>query len=402
MQAAKDFVNLAAQDLKDLIIDVSKNISKPAEHSQEVSSSHPRSGGVGPVSTALAQASSSAQPFEARVHRFQQELSASRVNIHAIKRLAFDGIPDHENLRATVWKLILGYLSPSSEDWPKDLAARRTQYHVFCDRKEEVDDPLRAKDVTSSDHPLSVDPCSSWNTYFEDNEIMIQVERDVMRTHPDMPFFSGEDPEAVSHREEMKRALFMYAKLNPGLRYIQGMNELISPLYYLFKNDSDLLARKYGEADAFWCFMDLISEFRDHFCQKLDNAETGIRATMRRLMRLLKYCDHNLWHHIEVVEKVDPQFYSFRWITLLLSQEFAFSDTLRIWDTILSDPQGRRMDWLLRICAAIILNQKGRLMKSDFSAIMKTLQRYPPVDIQALLKLAASLPSCSVALGVSL
>jgi hypothetical protein len=50
---------------------------------------------------------------------------------------------------------------------------------------------------------------------------MEQIDRDVMRTHPDMHFFSGESPEAEEHRREMKRALFMYAKLNPGLRYIQ-------------------------------------------------------------------------------------------------------------------------------------------------------------------------------------
>jgi hypothetical protein len=37
----------------------------------------------------------------------------------------------------------------------------------------------------------------------------------------------------------MKRALFLFAKLNPGLRYIQGMNELIAPLYHAFKTDPD-------------------------------------------------------------------------------------------------------------------------------------------------------------------
>ena len=30
--------------------------------------------------------------------------------------------------------------------------------------------------------------------------------------------------------QEMKRALFIFAKLNPGLRYVQGMNELLAPL----------------------------------------------------------------------------------------------------------------------------------------------------------------------------
>ena len=32
------------------------------------------------------------------------------------------------------------------------------------------------------------------------------------------------------------------------LLLLQGMNELIAPLYYLFKNDPDPLARKYAGA----------------------------------------------------------------------------------------------------------------------------------------------------------
>lgn len=38
--------------------------------------------------------------------------------------------------------------------------------------------------------------------------------------------------------------------------------------------------------------------------------------------------------------QVNPQFYAFRWITLLLTQEFDFADSLHIWDTLLSDPEG--------------------------------------------------------------
>lgn len=50
--------------------------------------------------------------------------------------------------------------------------------------------------------------------------------------------------------------------------------------------------------------MELISEFRDHFCAQLDNAQTGIRATIRRLMSVLQQCDFKLWYHIEVECKV--------------------------------------------------------------------------------------------------
>ena len=67
----------------------------------------------------------------------------------------------------------------------------------------------------------------------------------------------------------MKRVLFIFAKLNPGLRYVQGMNELLAPLYFHFRCDCDRDAALHAEADAFFCFMDIISEFRDNFCQQL-------------------------------------------------------------------------------------------------------------------------------------
>ena len=33
--------------------------------------------------------------------------------------------------------------------------------------------------------------------------------------------------------------LFIYAKYNPGIRYVQGMNELLGPLFYVFAKDTD-------------------------------------------------------------------------------------------------------------------------------------------------------------------
>ncbi len=41
----------------------------------------------------------------------------------------------------------------------------------------------------------------------QDSEVMVQVERDVMRTHPDMHFFTGDSPEAEAHREASARGV---------------------------------------------------------------------------------------------------------------------------------------------------------------------------------------------------
>lgn len=37
-----------------------------------------------------------------------------------------------------------------------------------------------------------------------------------------------------THSDVLARVLFIYAKLNPGIRYVQGMNEVLAVLYYCF------------------------------------------------------------------------------------------------------------------------------------------------------------------------
>jgi len=41
------------------------------------------------------------------------------------------------------------------------------------------------------------------------------------------------DEETDLHWEAIERILFIYAKLNPAIGYVQGMNELIAPVYYV-------------------------------------------------------------------------------------------------------------------------------------------------------------------------
>lgn len=145
-----------------------------------------------------------------------------------------------------------------------------------------------------------------------------------------------------------------------------------------------------AEADTFFCFVELLSGFRDNFVQQLDNSVVGIRATITRLSQLLKEHDEELWRHLEITTKVNPQFYAFRWITLLLTQEFNFADSLLIWDTLLSDPDGPQ-DTLLRICCAMLVIVRRRLLAGDFTSNLKLLQHYPSTNISHLLYVANKL-----------
>jgi hypothetical protein len=61
----------------------------------------------------------------------------------------------------------------------------------------------------------------------------------------------------------------------------------------------------HAEEDAFFCFVELLSDFRDHFCQQLDNSAVGIRSTIAQLNALLRHQDEELWRHLEYTSKVN-------------------------------------------------------------------------------------------------
>ncbi|PKU83943.1 TBC domain-containing protein C1952.17c isoform X1 [Dendrobium catenatum] len=348
-----------------------------------------------------------------RQSQILSELSKKVINIGELRRLVCQGIPDGARIRPTIWKLLLQYLPNDRAFWPHELEKKRSQYKSFKDellqnpsditrRMDEsahvkhavLNDESRAllqrSEITHGEHPLSLGSTSVWNQFFQEAEIIEQIERDVKRTHPEMQFFAGDSCFAKTNQESLKRILIVFAKLNPGIRYVQGMNEVLAPLFYVFRNDPEENNVAHVEADTFFCFVELLSGFRDNFCKQLDNSVVGIRSTITKLSLLLKKHDEELWRHLDVTTKVNPHFYAFRWITLLLSQEFEFSDCLSIWDTILSDPEGPQ-ETLLRICCAMLILVRRRLLAGDFTANLKLLQHYPATNIGHLLYVANKL-----------
>lgn len=112
------------------------------------------------------------------------------------------------------------------------------------------------------------------------------------------------------------------------------------------------LKLEYAEADTFFCFTALMGEIRDFFIKTLDESEGGIKQKMAQLSTLLKEKDSEVWHRLEQ-QNLYPQYYSFRWLTLILSQEFPLPDVVRLWDSIFSDE--KRFDFLVKICCAMIM-----------------------------------------------
>ncbi|CAB4383246.1 unnamed protein product [Rhizophagus irregularis] len=205
-----------------------------------------------------------------------------------------------------------------------------------------------------------------------------------------------DDCEVDLHWEAIERILFIYAKLNPGVGYVQGMNEILGPIYYTMANDSDEEGKAHAEADSFFVFTLLMSFIRDHFVRSLDTDEaTGIGHTMKKLNRRLKTYAPDLWRDLER-KSLYPTYYSFRWITVMLTQEFALPDVIRLWDSILSDRDDDfestgGFEFLLDFCCAMLMCVKDELLTGSFSDNVKLLQNYPIQDPATVLRKAYSL-----------
>ena len=219
---------------------------------------------------------------------YDEALTAEIIDLHNLKQLCFGGVPEGKGRRAMSWRLLLNYLPPNKSQWTELLSQQRELYSNLTD--EIVLQPQSSKEE-QEDHPLNPNPTSQWQSFFKDNEVLLQIDKDVRRLCPDISFFSqatefpndkiasgqyerlhqrvqqtclksqnlerkglgiaklsllkkkatenyaplaqGEE----AHWEVVERILFLYAKLNPGQGYVQGMNEIIGPIYYVFASD---------------------------------------------------------------------------------------------------------------------------------------------------------------------
>ena len=140
-----------------------------------------------------------------------------------------------ERLEINNWRVLLRLLPLSTSQWPDRLKSKRNLYKQFIADFITTEEDIMKNETepTFEDNPLSTEPGSKWNTFFKDEELRETIAKDVHRTHPSYSFFTQGTTYDV-----MKRMLFIFAKLNPGVSYIQGMNEVLAPLYYTFMTDT--------------------------------------------------------------------------------------------------------------------------------------------------------------------
>lgn len=429
-----------------------------------------------------------------------------------LQNLMHSGLPDElPGLRTLLWKLSLNYPSNAkvihTPKWQEEIDLKRDIYRLLKDKhyrliidlkkekaryfsllnkennienslhknnnlKEQYEHPnytlsINTKDeykdnksYINSNHPLDPNVNSDWNIYFNDLELLEEIEKDVRRTRAQMSFFfMPVDPEQdvsnqdiafkadqirepskknknmiykfETHCDVLTRILYIYAKEFPNVRYVQGMNEVLAPIYYQFCIDNgednnqfkenfdssgdslnSLNAHKENElkefekieADSYYCFKNLMSEIKDLFIREKDITKNGIQNRIKVVNILLSRIDKRLYEFFINVG-IELQFFMFRWYTLLFTQEYEMPDVLRLWDSVLSytinnEKNIDKFSFLNYLCISLILVNKDKVIDKEFADVMLSYQQIEEIEVSHHIKLASEVMNYFIINGI--
>lgn len=147
--------------------------------------------------------SSNAKVSSYKVMQYQQILCQENVDLKALRKLSWNGVPSE--FRTEVWQMLLGYM-PINKERRKEAIIRK--------RREYLDSiPMYFKN-------------SDADRTTQEGEVLRQIVVDLPRTCPNTPFFHQ-----LPVQKAMERILYIWAIRHPASGYVQGMNDLLTPLF---------------------------------------------------------------------------------------------------------------------------------------------------------------------------
>ncbi|RZC64191.1 hypothetical protein C5167_025963 [Papaver somniferum] len=136
---------------------------------------------------------------------------------------------------------------------------------------------------------------------------------DVVRTDSHLEFY-----EDAKNMARMSDILAVYAWVDPGTGYCQGMSDLLSPFVVLYDDN----------ADAFWCFEMLLRRMRENFQME---GPTGVMKQLESLWRILELTDKETFSHLSLIGAESLHF-AFRMLLVLFRRELSFNEALCMWE----------------------------------------------------------------------
>ncbi|KAM0746884.1 RabGAP/TBC [Meredithblackwellia eburnea MCA 4105] len=211
-----------------------------------------------------------------------------------------------------------------------------------------------------------------------------RIEIDCRRTDRTHPMFEsrttvpssewGESahPPSNEHVKKTQEVLMTYVFAEQGRDYVQGMSDLLSPLYVVADGDEVL---------AYWCFVTVMQRMRGNFLRD----QSGMKKQLSELQALLALMDPQLHKHLETTGSLNL-FFCFRWILCSFKRELSFEATLQLWEVLWTDHLGTHFH--LFFALAIIEAHRDIIIRylREFDEVLKYINELSQtLDVDALL-----------------
>jgi TBC1 domain family member 15 len=158
---------------------------------------------------------------------------------------------------------------------------------------------------------------------------------------------------------ESQSGSHVYKTANPhpqNLGYVQGMSDLLSPLYAVFQDDQV----------AFWAFV----KFMERMSRNFVTSQSGMRSQLSTLDQLVQLLDPKLYLHLQSADSTNF-FFFFRMLLVWYKREFDWPDVLRLWEGLWTDYLSSQFH--LFIAVAILEKHRDVIMEhlKHFDEVLK-------------------------------
>ncbi len=187
------------------------------------------------------------------------------------------------------------------------------------------------------------------------------------------------------HSDVLERILYIYAKINKDVGYVQGMNAILAPIYYCYCLDNTCEEENI-EADTYWSFSFLMDDIKKVFQKQNDSLKGGIIDKVLLLELMVSKIEKEIFNKLQKRNNNDCFYFAIKWINLFFSQQMIMPDVLRLWDIIFCEDNRYYFVYIFSI--AILEYHKKEILKKDYYEIVEKLQKLNLENVEELIKLA--------------
>lgn len=203
--------------------------------------------------------------------------------------------------------------------WVEDDTKRSTEF--WKDQKFRIE-----KDINRTDRNLDLFK-NKKSRKVSISAIGSNVPPVIKESSPETPDDDEDDQFDVSnirnpHLYKMREILLTFNEYNSNLGYVQGMTDLLSPLYVVLQDESL----------SFWAFTHFMERMERNFVRD----QSGMKKQMLTLNQLVQFMLPDLFKHLDKCESTDL-FFFFRMLLVWFKREFEFNEVLRLWEILFTD-----------------------------------------------------------------